>query len=197
MLKYQWQEVGEVCWEMSGICSCRGSTSKLHVTALWEVGFESSHQTAHLRSLFFSPTPKDHLVSRTWRWLALKVPDSVLWCSTCTWHLRRLLGATSFLHAQQICYLGRENNELLLVLKPCGYIRAEKPVSLTYRCPCRFYESNVARANIKHLKILSTPNCSLQIVARLKSNSKQVCIDPKLKWIQEYLEKALNKRFKM
>ncbi|TRZ24010.1 hypothetical protein HGM15179_003062 [Zosterops borbonicus] len=68
----------------------------------------------------------------------------------------------------------------------------EKPVSLTYRCPCRFYESNVARANIKHLKILSTPNCSLQIVARLKSNSKQVCIDPKLKWIQEYLEKALN-----
>ncbi|KAJ7409788.1 hypothetical protein BTVI_55636 [Pitangus sulphuratus] len=70
----------------------------------------------------------------------------------------------------------------------------EKPVSLTYRCPCRFYESNVARANIKHLKILSTPNCSLQIVARLKSNSKQVCIDPKLKWIQEYLEKALNKQ---
>ncbi|XP_039336850.1 stromal cell-derived factor 1 [Mauremys reevesii] len=73
----------------------------------------------------------------------------------------------------------------------------EKPVSLTYRCPCRFYESNVAKANIKHLKILTTPNCSLQIVARLKNNSKQVCIDPKLKWIQEYLEKALNKRFKM
>ncbi|PKU33852.1 stromal cell-derived factor 1 [Limosa lapponica baueri] len=43
----------------------------------------------------------------------------------------------------------------------------EKPVSLTYRCPCRFYESNVARANIKHLKILSTPNCSLQIVSSL------------------------------
>ncbi|KYO25200.1 PREDICTED: stromal cell-derived factor 1 [Crocodylus porosus] len=73
----------------------------------------------------------------------------------------------------------------------------EKPVSLTYRCPCRFYESNVARANIKHLKILSTPNCSLQIVARLKNTGKQVCVDPKLKWIQEYLEKALNKRFKM
>lgn len=33
----------------------------------------SSHQTAHLRSLFFSPTPKQHLASRTWRWLALKV----------------------------------------------------------------------------------------------------------------------------
>uniref|UniRef100_A0A8C4VY51 Stromal cell-derived factor 1 n=2 Tax=Testudinoidea TaxID=8486 RepID=A0A8C4VY51_9SAUR len=72
-------------------------------------------------------------------------------------------------------------------------LASEKPVSLTYRCPCRFYESNVAKANIKHLKILTTPNCSLQIVARLKNNSKQVCIDPKLKWIQEYLEKALNK----
>ncbi|KAM7171499.1 stromal cell-derived factor 1 isoform 2-T2 [Macrochelys suwanniensis] len=78
---------------------------------------------------------------------------------------------------------------LLLALSPSD----EKPVSLTYRCPCRFYESNVAKANIKHLKILTTPNCSLQIVARLKNNSKQVCIDPKLKWIQEYLEKALNK----
>uniref|UniRef100_A0A9L0S2B7 Stromal cell-derived factor 1 n=1 Tax=Equus caballus TaxID=9796 RepID=A0A9L0S2B7_HORSE len=69
-----------------------------------------------------------------------------------------------------------------------------KPVSLSYRCPCRFFESHVARANIKHLKILNTPNCALQIVARLKHNNRQVCIDPKLKWIQEYLEKALNKR---
>uniref|UniRef100_A0A9L0JA06 Stromal cell-derived factor 1 n=1 Tax=Equus asinus TaxID=9793 RepID=A0A9L0JA06_EQUAS len=76
-----------------------------------------------------------------------------------------------------------------------GY--AGKPVSLSYRCPCRFFESHVARANIKHLKILNTPNCALQIVARLKHNNRQVCIDPKLKWIQEYLEKALNKRFKM
>ncbi|XP_032168427.1 stromal cell-derived factor 1 isoform X1 [Mustela erminea] len=69
-----------------------------------------------------------------------------------------------------------------------------KPVSLSYRCPCRFFESHVARANVKHLKILNTPNCALQIVARLKSNNRQVCIDPKLKWIQEYLEKALNKQ---
>uniref|UniRef100_A0A8C9H939 Stromal cell-derived factor 1 n=1 Tax=Piliocolobus tephrosceles TaxID=591936 RepID=A0A8C9H939_9PRIM len=67
-----------------------------------------------------------------------------------------------------------------------------KPVSLSYRCPCRFFESHVARANVKHLKILNTPNCALQIVARLKNNNRQVCIDPKLKWIQEYLEKALN-----
>ncbi|XP_045698309.1 stromal cell-derived factor 1 isoform X2 [Phyllostomus hastatus] len=67
-----------------------------------------------------------------------------------------------------------------------------KPVSLSYRCPCRFFESHVSRANVKHLKILNTPNCALQIVARLKNNNRQVCIDPKLKWIQEYLEKALN-----
>ncbi|XP_036211838.1 stromal cell-derived factor 1 isoform X1 [Myotis myotis] len=69
-----------------------------------------------------------------------------------------------------------------------------KPVSLSYRCPCRFFESHVARANVKHLKILNTPNCALQIVAKLKNNNRQVCIDPKLKWIQEYLEKALNKQ---
>ncbi|EPQ03488.1 Stromal cell-derived factor 1 [Myotis brandtii] len=71
-------------------------------------------------------------------------------------------------------------------------IRVRKPVSLSYRCPCRFFESHVARANVKHLKILNTPNCALQIVAKLKNNNRQVCIDPKLKWIQEYLEKALN-----
>ncbi|KAM5237139.1 stromal cell-derived factor 1 [Ctenodactylus gundi] len=68
-----------------------------------------------------------------------------------------------------------------------------KPVSLSYRCPCRFFESHVARANVKHVKILNMPNCALQIIARLKSSNRQVCIDPKLKWIQEHLDKALNK----
>lgn len=38
MLKYQWQEVGKVCWEISGFYSHGGSTSKLY--ALWEAGFE-------------------------------------------------------------------------------------------------------------------------------------------------------------
>uniref|UniRef100_F7B668 Stromal cell-derived factor 1 n=1 Tax=Xenopus tropicalis TaxID=8364 RepID=F7B668_XENTR len=60
-----------------------------------------------------------------------------------------------------------------------------KPVSLVYRCPCRYFESNVPKSNIKHLKILSTSNCSLQIVARLKHNGKQICLDPKTKWIQD------------
>ncbi|XP_007661418.1 stromal cell-derived factor 1 isoform X2 [Ornithorhynchus anatinus] len=85
---------------------------------------------------------------------------------------------------------------LLVLLLVTLSLSEGKPISLSYRCPCRFSESNVAKANIKQLKILNTPNCALQIVARLK-NSRQVCIDPKLKWIQEYLEKALNKRFKM
>lgn len=108
MLKYQWQEVGKVCWELSGIYSHGGSTSKLH--ALWEVGYEmwedkSCFPVAAVtwclgwrygcmptmaalppfccwkfpsncppqESLFFPPMPKEHLASRTWRCLALKV----------------------------------------------------------------------------------------------------------------------------
>ncbi|XP_018425326.1 PREDICTED: stromal cell-derived factor 1 [Nanorana parkeri] len=82
---------------------------------------------------------------------------------------------------------------LLILLLGTICLSYEKPVSLTYRCPCRYFESNVAKSNIKHLKILSTTNCSLQIVARLKHNGKQICLDPKIKWIQEFLEKAMNK----
>nr|XP_033799601.1 stromal cell-derived factor 1 [Geotrypetes seraphini] len=87
---------------------------------------------------------------------------------------------------------------LLTVMLLSVVFSEEKPVSLSYRCPCRFVESNinVSRNSIKHLKIVSTATCSLQIVARLKQNNKQVCLDPRLKWIQEYLEKALNKKFK-
>ncbi|XP_053307110.1 stromal cell-derived factor 1 [Spea bombifrons] len=84
---------------------------------------------------------------------------------------------------------------LALLLSTVCYSE-EKPVSLVYRCPCRYFESNVSKTSIKHLKILSTSNCSLQIVARLKQNGKQICLDPKIKWIQEYLEKALNKKVK-
>ncbi|XP_033004348.1 stromal cell-derived factor 1 [Lacerta agilis] len=85
---------------------------------------------------------------------------------------------------------------LLLLL---GTLRAAdgKPISLTYRCPCRYFESNVHKSHVKHLKILNVPGCSLQIIARLKNSSKQICVDPKLRWIQEYLEKYLHKRFKM
>ncbi|KAG8434919.1 hypothetical protein GDO86_013040 [Hymenochirus boettgeri] len=82
---------------------------------------------------------------------------------------------------------------LICILLGTLWLSEGKPVSLVYRCPCRYFESNVPKNNIKHLKILSTSNCSLQIVARLKHNGKQICLDPKTKWIQEYLEKVLNK----
>ncbi|XP_042315701.1 stromal cell-derived factor 1 isoform X2 [Sceloporus undulatus] len=84
---------------------------------------------------------------------------------------------------------------LLLALLGLGSlpVTEEKPISLTYRCPCRYVENSVAKSHIKHLKILTVPGCSLQIIARLKNSSKQICIDPKLKWIQEYLEKYLHK----
>ncbi|XP_077207127.1 stromal cell-derived factor 1 isoform X1 [Paroedura picta] len=70
---------------------------------------------------------------------------------------------------------------------------AGKPISLTYRCPCRFFESKVAKSHIKHLKILTVPSCPLQVIAKLKNSNKQICIDPKLKWLQGYLEKYLPK----
>ncbi|XP_058042329.1 stromal cell-derived factor 1 isoform X2 [Ahaetulla prasina] len=76
---------------------------------------------------------------------------------------------------------------------PAGPSGFGKPISLTYRCPCRYFESQVAKSQIKHLKILTVPGCPLQVIARLKNSSKQICIDSKLKWIQEYLEKYFQK----
>uniref|UniRef100_A0A8C5SWS1 Chemokine interleukin-8-like domain-containing protein n=1 Tax=Laticauda laticaudata TaxID=8630 RepID=A0A8C5SWS1_LATLA len=72
-----------------------------------------------------------------------------------------------------------------------------KPISLTYRCPCRYFEIHVAKSQIKHLKMLAFPGCPLQVIAQLKNSTKQICIDSKLKWIQEYLEKYFEKRGKM
>ncbi|XP_070587477.1 stromal cell-derived factor 1-like, partial [Erythrolamprus reginae] len=69
-----------------------------------------------------------------------------------------------------------------------------KPISLTYRCPCRYFESHVSKSHIKHMKILTVPGCPLQLIARLKNSSKQICVDSKLKWIQEYLEKYYQKK---
>ncbi|XP_060096757.1 stromal cell-derived factor 1 [Heteronotia binoei] len=79
----------------------------------------------------------------------------------------------------------------LLALLLAALLRrsAGKPISLTYRCPCRYIESKVAKSHIKHVKILTFPGCSLQIIAKLKNSNKQICIDSKLKWLQGYLEK--------
>uniref|UniRef100_A0A8C6XTM8 Stromal cell-derived factor 1 n=1 Tax=Naja naja TaxID=35670 RepID=A0A8C6XTM8_NAJNA len=86
---------------------------------------------------------------------------------------------------------------LLLLLLAALHGPHGKPISLTYRCPCRYFESHVAKSQIKHLKMMTVPGCPLQVIARLKNSSKQICIDSKLKWIQEYLEKYIQKRAKM
>ncbi|XP_032082767.1 stromal cell-derived factor 1 [Thamnophis elegans] len=86
---------------------------------------------------------------------------------------------------------------LLLLLLAALHGSRGKPISLTYRCPCRYFESHVSKSQIKHLKILTVPGCPLQVIARLKNSSKQICIDSKLKWIQEYLEKYFQKRVKL
>ncbi|ELW66743.1 Stromal cell-derived factor 1 [Tupaia chinensis] len=44
----------------------------------------------------------------------------------------------------------------------------------------------------RHVCLRITAQQGVYHQARLKNNNRQVCIDPKLKWIQEYLEKALN-----
>ncbi|XP_048361861.1 stromal cell-derived factor 1 isoform X2 [Sphaerodactylus townsendi] len=87
---------------------------------------------------------------------------------------------------------------LLALLLLAALRRADgKPISLTYRCPCRFFESKVAKSQVKHLKILTVAGCSLQIIAKLKNSSKQICLDPNLKWLQGYLEKYAPKRAKI
>ncbi|XP_066478007.1 stromal cell-derived factor 1 [Tiliqua scincoides] len=88
---------------------------------------------------------------------------------------------------------------LLALLLLLGSLRpAEgKPISLTYRCPCRFFETSVSKSNIKHLKIMTIPGCSLQVIAKLKHSNKQICLDSSLKWIKEYLEKYRQKRARM
>ncbi|XP_053165738.1 stromal cell-derived factor 1 isoform X2 [Hemicordylus capensis] len=95
--------------------------------------------------------------------------------------------------------MGSKALALFALLLLLGALRTAegKPISLTYRCPCRYFENNVGKSHIKHLKILTIPGCNLQIIARLKNSNKQICIDPKLKWIHEYLEKYLHKRLKM
>uniref|UniRef100_G1U9D6 Uncharacterized protein n=1 Tax=Oryctolagus cuniculus TaxID=9986 RepID=G1U9D6_RABIT len=77
------------------------------------------------------------------------------------------------------------SGKLSLSLGAC-VLPHRKPVSLSYRCPCRFFESHVARANVKHLKILNTPNCALQIVAtRL---GRQLDIEPQDRGLAVFLD---------
>ncbi|AWP14058.1 Stromal cell-derived factor 1 [Scophthalmus maximus] len=67
-----------------------------------------------------------------------------------------------------------------------------KPISLVERCYCRSTVNNVPRGYIRELRFIHTPNCPFQVIAKLKSN-KEVCVNPEIRWLQQYLRNAINK----
>ncbi|XP_074531587.1 chemokine (C-X-C motif) ligand 12a (stromal cell-derived factor 1) [Halichoeres trimaculatus] len=67
-----------------------------------------------------------------------------------------------------------------------------KPISLVERCYCRSTVSNLPRSYIRELRFISTPNCPFQVIAKLKTN-KEVCVNPEIRWLQQYLKNAINK----
>ncbi|XP_035256169.1 stromal cell-derived factor 1-like [Anguilla rostrata] len=80
----------------------------------------------------------------------------------------------------------------LLTLAMHTHVSDAKPISLVERCWCRTTVAMPQR-NIRELRFLNTPNCSFQVIAKLKKNNREVCIDPKTKWLQQYLKNALEK----
>ncbi|XP_030637398.1 chemokine (C-X-C motif) ligand 12b (stromal cell-derived factor 1) [Chanos chanos] len=80
---------------------------------------------------------------------------------------------------------------LLTVITHSPQITA-KPISLVERCWCRSTLNTVPQRNIREIKFLHTPNCPFQVIAKLKNN-REVCINPKTKWLQQYLKNAINK----
>ncbi|XP_066510680.1 stromal cell-derived factor 1-like [Hoplias malabaricus] len=67
-----------------------------------------------------------------------------------------------------------------------------KPISLVERCWCRITSNTVPQRSIREIKFLHTPNCPFQVIAKLKNN-REVCINPKTKWLQQYLKNTINK----
>uniref|UniRef100_A0A8C6TY59 Chemokine (C-X-C motif) ligand 12a (stromal cell-derived factor 1) n=1 Tax=Neogobius melanostomus TaxID=47308 RepID=A0A8C6TY59_9GOBI len=67
-----------------------------------------------------------------------------------------------------------------------------KPISLVERCYCRSTVNNLPRSYIRELRFIQTPNCPFQVVAKLKTN-KEVCVNPAIRWLQQYLKNAINK----
>ncbi|KAG5278925.1 hypothetical protein AALO_G00104220 [Alosa alosa] len=70
---------------------------------------------------------------------------------------------------------------------------AAKPISLVERCWCRSTLNTVPKSSIREIKFLHTPNCPFQVIAKLKNSDREVCINPKTKWLQQYLRNAINK----
>ncbi|XP_056148432.1 chemokine (C-X-C motif) ligand 12a (stromal cell-derived factor 1) [Lampris incognitus] len=67
-----------------------------------------------------------------------------------------------------------------------------KPISLVERCYCRSTVSSLPRGIIRELKFIHTPNCPFQVIAKLKTN-KEVCVNPEIRWLQQYLRNAISK----
>ncbi|XP_024153436.1 chemokine (C-X-C motif) ligand 12a (stromal cell-derived factor 1) isoform X2 [Oryzias melastigma] len=67
-----------------------------------------------------------------------------------------------------------------------------KPISLVERCSCRSTVNNIPKGYIRELKFIHTPNCPFQVIAKLKTN-KEVCVNPEVRWLKQYLKNALNK----
>ncbi|KAL7384193.1 hypothetical protein ABVT39_026024 [Epinephelus coioides] len=67
-----------------------------------------------------------------------------------------------------------------------------KPISLVERCHCRSTVNSLPRSYIRELRFIHTPNCPFQVIAKLKTN-KEVCVNPEIRWLQQYLKNAINK----
>ncbi|XP_044229490.1 chemokine (C-X-C motif) ligand 12a (stromal cell-derived factor 1) [Thunnus albacares] len=67
-----------------------------------------------------------------------------------------------------------------------------KPISLGERCYCSSGVKGVPRSIIRELRFIHTPNCPFQVIAKLKSG-KEVCVNPEIPWLQQYLRNAINK----
>ncbi|XP_034007808.1 chemokine (C-X-C motif) ligand 12a (stromal cell-derived factor 1) [Trematomus bernacchii] len=67
-----------------------------------------------------------------------------------------------------------------------------KPISLVERCYCRSTVNSLPRGYIRELRFIHSPNCPFQVIAKLKSN-KEVCVNPDIPWLQQYLKNAIKR----
>ncbi|XP_034407931.1 chemokine (C-X-C motif) ligand 12a (stromal cell-derived factor 1) [Cyclopterus lumpus] len=79
-----------------------------------------------------------------------------------------------------------------LTLVICAPPSQAKPISLVERCYCRSTVNSLPRGYIRELRFIHTPNCPFQVIAKLKTN-KEVCVNPEIRWLQQYRKNAINK----
>ncbi|KAG7236351.1 hypothetical protein INR49_001048, partial [Caranx melampygus] len=115
------------------------------------------------------------------------------------------VGSRSCAHRGDIRASITSSSVLLIILKKIIAIIAAKvcrliyylakPISLVERCYCRSTVNNLPRGYIRELRFIHTPNCPFQVIAKLKTN-KEVCLNPEIRWLQQYLKNAINKQHK-